>query len=158
MEPKELQMIPLDFEQTANGPVCKSKILYDAVQKFCLAEFGEAKPLATYMRSWAIIHFYESADEGKREFEVVGLVATQNMPDFPVFHTKKSVVLEGRKSEVLEARTVQLMVERCHAFLQDIGQMGKQITIFIADSEYPKWKEFLERMNIKPAQRVAMTV
>lgn len=138
-----LRTLPVNFFEGSTNPV--DPFLFEAVNKFCDAEFGQRLNLYTQAKVWALV-------EGE---EVVGLTTMQMTPDIPTFHVSRGSDSEEHRERARKGR--DLLTNRLVSFTQDNWGCGKEVHVFVDPSVERFWKPFLRLVRARPANRVIVT-
>ena len=143
-------LLPLDF----NDGVPKDRILFDAVQVFCEAEFGVKLNLAKNGKTWAAV---KVSDTGEG-YEVIGLTSIAFAIDCPVFHVKPAAD-DANPAQHDAAKAVRdKLMERASAFIQDSYGPGTEVFVHVAPDVERFWKGYLRMIGAKPSNRVIVKI
>jgi hypothetical protein len=149
-EAKTLRMTPIDVDRDGNP---RDEKLGAAVQIFCQKELGEPLVFSYYIRVWALLAVRpDDADY----LEVIGVTGIRNTPDCSLFHI---VPLTADKPGLkLAEQARDLAVYRLYSYLEDVGQKGNTVLIFVSESAQRYWRRFLKKIKAEPANRFSLKI
>jgi len=143
-----LQMRPMDFQ--ADGSPRDPK-LYGAAQQYAKNQFGEELVFPYYAHVWSVLAVEESG-----AYAVIGLLGIRNTIDVCLFHvTPRTSDREGLK---LAEQARDMMLYRGTAYLQDLGNSGSPILIYVAENAQRYWRRFLKKIGAVPANRFEVKI
>jgi hypothetical protein len=142
-------VVPIDFRNSSNGIVPVDGHLYTLVVEYCKTALAEQPKIDELAKTWAVVEY-----EGEKIVSVTGLAAWGgDVPDLPIFR----VTGENAK------RATKMLYDRINSFFADRGARGRQVFLYISNSETPEqrceaWEASLEDVGAVPAQRFAVTI
>lgn len=142
-------VVPIDFRNSSNGIVPVDPHLYTLVVEYCKTALAEQPKIDELNKTWAVVEY-----EGEKIVSVTGLAAWGgDVPDLPIFR----VTGENAK------RATKMLYDRINSFFADRGARGRQVFLYISNSETPEqrceaWSESLNDVGAVPAQRFAVTI
>jgi hypothetical protein len=117
--------------------------------EYCKTALAEQPKIDELAKTWAVVEY-----EGEKIVSVTGLAAWGgDVPDLPIFR----VTGENAK------RATKMLYDRINSFFADRGARGRQVFLYISNSETPEqrceaWEASLEDVGAVPAQRFAVTI
>lgn len=144
-----LRMLVMDFNQKGEP---RDTTLYEAVQEYHKNEFGEELNCAYYAR----VHALVLVDDDEKFVQVMGLLGIKNVIDVPMFHI--TVPTQDKAGLKLAEQGRDLMFQRGHNYLADLGNTGQPALVFVSEQAERYWRRFLKKIGAKPAQRYEVTL
>lgn len=142
-------VVPIDYRDSPNGLIPIDAHLYTLVVEYCKTALAEQPKIEDLRKTWAVVEY-----EGEKIVSVTGLAAWGgDVPDLPIFR------VTGDNAK----RATKMLYDRINSFFADRGARGRQVFLYISNSETPEqrceaWDASLEDVGAVPAQRFAVTV
>jgi hypothetical protein len=140
------RVLPLDFDRTAGYVMPKDPVLHHKAIEFAQKELAEIPNFADYARVWLSV----DVDDKEKPVSVHGALGFVMRPDIVLCRS-------------LDRKAMVGLYLRANAYLADNGARGYEALVYINPDEAPEQKcpqqkESLAALNMKPANRWAITV
>ena len=145
-----LRMMPVDVDREGNPRDTK---IGAALQAYAEKEFGAPIVFTYYLRVWVMLRMRNDDPE---YYEVMGVFGLRNTPDCALFHvTAPTNDKEGLK---FAEQARDMAVFRLYSYLEDIGQRGNTVLIYVSEQGQRYWRRFLSKIKATPANRFSLKI
>ena len=140
-----LRAIALDFDRGSGIPVPRDPELHNLAIEFASKELAETPDFSQYVRVWVAAEM-----NGEKPVGVRGALGFTVRPDITL-------------CRFLDRHAFLKLFERTNGYFADNGCRGSEVLVYSSSTEgdeqrCPNWKETLQAVNAKPADRWLVTI
>jgi hypothetical protein len=140
-----IRAIALDFLREGGYSLPKDRDLHKLAVQFAEKQLVSIPNFAEYTKVWVAAEM-----DGETPTEIRGALGFTMRPDFTL-------------ARFLDRAAVVALYNRANAFLADNGARGSEVLVFVSSEEgpeqrCPQYKETLEALKAKPADRYLITI